>query len=405
MSQLPLWSGRFPKGRRPSYPRLRGEQTAGVAVVGGGLTGAACALSFAAAGLDVVLLEADVIGSGMTGGDSGVLREGFAGSFQEAAAAHGLRTARAVWEGMRRGSLEFAAALRRHKIRCELAPQDVLSFAGPSADAGRRLRREYQARRDAGLDGTWLTPAASARETALVTAGAIRTHGVVIDPYRACIGLAAAAASRGALLHERSAARRIRASKKHVEITTEGGVVRAETVIVATGSPLQDLRALRRHLRAEHVYGVVTAPLSAPLRRQLGQRRVVLDDAAGPARIVRWLDTDRIFVHGGRQPAVPERLRERAVTQRTGQLMYELSLLYPAISGLPAAQSWDSIDYETADGLPFLGPHRNFPRHLFAFGSSRHGAGLAWLAARIALRHVQGETLKADGALGFSRIL
>jgi glycine/D-amino acid oxidase-like deaminating enzyme len=405
MSHAPFWLGRFPRSRRPSYPRLRGEQTARVVIVGGGLTGAACAFTFASAGIDLVLLEADVLGGGMTGGDSGVLREGFAGSFHAATAAHGLRTTRALWDGMRRGSLDFAAALRRYKIRCELASQDVLSFAGPSSDAGQLLRREYQARRDAGVEGTWLTPAALARETALVTAGAIRTHGAVIDPYRACIGLAAAAASRGARLHERSAVRRIRASKKHVEITTAGGVIRSETVIVATGSLVQDLRALRRHLRPEHVYGVVTAPLSAPLRRQVGQRRAVLDDAAGPARIVRWLDGDRIFVQSGRHPAVPERARERAIIQRTGQLMYELSLLYPAISGLPPALSWDGLDHDTTDGLPFVGPHRNFPRHVFAFGSSRHGAGLAWLAAKVALRHFQGAPVKSDEPLGFSRIL
>lgn len=405
MSHDPIWSGRFPKSRRPAYARLRGEQAADVVIVGGGLTGAACALTLAAAGRDVVLLEAGAMGGGMTAGDSGVLREGVAGWFHDVAAAHGRRTARTLWEGMRRASLDLSAALRRYTIRCDLAPQDLLSFAGPSADAERLLRREHQARREAGIDASWLTSSAAARESALLTAGAIRTHGAVIDPYRACLGLAAAAAARGARLHEQSAARRIRASSRHVEVTTDGGTIRAATVIVATGSPLQDLRALRRHLRPEHVYGVVTAPLPAPLRRQMGQRRTVLEDAADRWRLVRWLQGDRIFVHGGRQSVVTERLRDRAITQRTGQMMYELSLLYPAISGLPPALSWDALDHDTADGLPLLGPHRNFPRHVFAFGSSRHGAGLAWLAARVALRHVQGEPLKTDEAFGFARVV
>lgn len=402
MSHLPLWLGRVAKGRRPVYPRLRGEQTATAVIVGGGLNGVSCSLALASAGIDTVLLEADAIGGGMTAGNSGLLREGFAGSFQQVAAAHGLRTARAIWEGMRRGSLDLAATLRRHRIRCDLLPQDVLTFAA-SADAGRLLQREYQARRDAGIEGTWVTPAAVSREAALVTSGAVRTHGLVLDPYRACVGLAGAAAQRRARLHEGSPVRRIRASKKHVEVIADAGIVRAEIVIVTTASPIQDLRPLQRHLRAEHVYGVVTAPLPAPVRRQVGQRRTVLDDAAGPARIVRWLAGDRVFVQGGRQPAVAERARERALSQRTGQLMYELSLLYPAISGLPAAQSWDATDHDTVDGLPLVGSHRNFPRHLFAFGSSGHGAGLAWTAARLAVRHVQGEPLKSDEAFGFRR--
>jgi glycine/D-amino acid oxidase-like deaminating enzyme len=141
------------------------------------------------------------------------------------------------------------------------------------------------------------------------------------------------------------------------------------------------------------------------MRRHVGLRRAALEDAGEPGRIVRWLPGDRIMVHGARQPEVPARARERAVTQRTGQLMYELSLLYPPISGLQPASSWDSADYETVDGLPFLGPHRNFPRHLFAFGSSRHGAGLSWVAARVALRHFQRSPTREDDAIGFHRVV
>src|SRR5918993_4155395 len=381
MSHVPFWFAQFPKSRRNAYPRLRGEHVTRVVIVGGGLTGVACALTCAAAGFDPVLLEANVIGGGVTAGDSGPLREGFAGSFEDAVKAHGVRTARDIWDGMRRGSLDFAAALRRYKIRCDLTPQDVLSFARPGEEAGRLLRREYDARRRAGVDGTWVMSAAVARETALASAGAIRTRGAVLDPYRACVGMASAAESRGARLHEKSEVKRIRAGKKHVDVQTEGGTIRADFVVIATGAPIQDLRALRRHLRADHTYGIVTAPLPAAMRREVGKRGAVLDDPAGGGRIIRWMDGDRIFVQGGRQPAVPERARERAITQRTGEMMYELSLLYPAISGLQPALSWDGVDYETADGLPFLGPHRNFPRHVFALGSARHRAGMAWTAA------------------------
>ena len=134
MKHVPLWYDRFPKSRRPSYPRLRGTHQTRIVIVGGGLTGTACALTFAAAGIEAVVLEANVIGGGQAGGGLGLLREGFAGSFQQAAASHGLRVARAVWEGMRRGSLDFAAALRRHGIKCDMAPRDVMTVAPPTPE-------------------------------------------------------------------------------------------------------------------------------------------------------------------------------------------------------------------------------------------------------------------------------
>lgn len=404
MRHVPFWFDAFPKSRRPSYPRLRGAHETQVVIVGGGLTGAACALAFATARVDVVLLEAEVVGGGATAGSDGLLREGFSASFHETAALHGLKTTRALWEGLRRGSLDLAATLRRLNIRCQMTPMDVLTLARARPEVAKALRREQAARREAGAEASWITPAVATREAAIESGGAIRTHAVAIDPYRACLGLLAAAAERGAAIHERSSVRRIKAASKYVEVTTASGTVRAQSVVVATGAPIPDLRALRRHLNPTHLYGVVTDPLPVKVRKQVGRRAVALEDAGEPHRLVRWLPDDRAMIHGGRQPELPERIRGRALPQRTGQLMYELSLLYPAISGVQPAWSWDTLDYETVDGLPFIGPHRNFPRHLFAFSPARHGAGLAWTAARLLVRHYQGEAGRGDEAFGFGRI-
>ena len=404
MRHVPYWFDKFPKTRRPSNPRLRGSHEARAVIVGGGLTGCACALAFASAGIRVTLLEAEAIGAGATAGADGLLREGFGGSFQESVARHGVKTTRGLWEGMRRGSLDLASALRRLKIRCDLMPMDVLTITPRHGDEVKRLRREQGVRRDAGADASWIAAAAAARD-ALEIGGAVRTRASAIDPYRACVGIAAAAASRGAAMHERSAVKRIKPSSRHVEITTDGGTVRADVVIIASGAPLSDLRALRRHLAPSSVYGVVTESLPSTIRRQLGRRTSAIEDFSEPNRLVRWLPEDRAMIRGGRQPEVPARLRDRVLTQRTGQLMYELSLLYPAISGLQPAWSWQTMDYDTVDGMPFIGPHRNFPRHLFAWTPSRHGAGAAWTAARLLLRRYQDATLRADEAFGFARVL
>src|SRR5688572_25808807 len=106
----PLWLDRFAKSRRPSYGSFRGRTETAVVIVGGGLTGCACAASFAAAGLKVVLLEAEEVGGSVTARSSGLIREDFDASFQATAGAHGLRAARLLWQSMRRASLDFPAA-------------------------------------------------------------------------------------------------------------------------------------------------------------------------------------------------------------------------------------------------------------------------------------------------------
>jgi glycine/D-amino acid oxidase-like deaminating enzyme len=405
MRPVPFFLDTFPRTRRPDYPRHRGDIKTSVAIVGGGLTGCACAAAFAAAGVKVVLLEADRIGAGATAGSAGLLRQDLDASFHASVSAHGVRTARHVWQGFRRASLDFAAALRRLGVRADLAPQDVLFFTRDGPESGRQLQRECKARREAGLEASWLTSRAVGIDAGIATNGGIRAKGEALDPYRACIGLAAAAVSRRAQIHERTAVRRVRAGRKSVEIKTDGGVITADAVIMATGGLLDDVRALRRHFAPTQSYAVVTESLPAAVRRVVGKRAAALRDSASPPHVLRWLKDDRVLFSGADQPPLVSRQRDKVIVQRANQLMYELTTLYPDISGLQPQWGWDFLHYGSPDGLPVVGPHRNFPRHLFALGHGRHGAGMAWLAARVLLRAFQGEPAKGDELFGFVRVL
>jgi glycine/D-amino acid oxidase-like deaminating enzyme len=397
------WHDRLSRSRRPSYPHYRGHIEADVVVIGAGLAGAACAYAFAAAGIKVIVLEAGRVGAGATGHSVGLIRDDFDASFLQSTANLGLRSSRLVWQAMHRASLDFAAALRRLHIRCDLAPEDLLTVVR-DPEAVKKLRREYEARRDAGLDGTWLTASALSREAAVDAGGALKTHGGGLDPYRACLGLAAAATARGATIFEQSPARKFRAGRKTIDVLTEGGAIRATAAIVTSqGAP--GLQGLRRHLRPRHGYVVLTERLPAAVRREIGSRQSALRDTHNPPHLLRWIDGERALFAGGEQPPVPARAAEKVLVQRTGQLMYELSTIYPPISGARAEWSWATTFDDTVDGLPYIGLHRNFPRQLFALGAGRHGAGAAWLAARVLLRQFQGEPVRGDEQLGFARIL
>jgi glycine/D-amino acid oxidase-like deaminating enzyme len=400
----PYWLDRSP-ARRPSWDRHRGDLDVDVAIVGGGLAGCAIAQQFAAARVPVALFEAGRLGEGATAGAAGLLLHEPDASFPAFSAAYGLRAARHVWRAARRASLDFAALLRRLGIRCDLEARDAIRFTTDRSGGAKMLRREYEVVRQAGLEASWLPAAVVRRETGTeAVAGVKSRQSGQLDPFRACHGLAKAAAEKGAQIFERSAVQRIRAGRKVVEIRTAGGAVRAGTVVLASGLPTPDLKPLRRHFKAHHAYAVLTPPLGAKLRREAGGPGAILHHAVSPAQYQRWVGDDRLLFTGADQPEVAARRREPALVQRTGQLMYELSLLYPAISGLQPSYSWDVLSVRTPDGVPCLGPHRNFPHHLFALGFGNGGAGLAWLGARILLRHYLGEPERGDAYFAFSRL-
>src|SRR5262249_59995053 len=73
-----------------------------------------------------------------------------------------------------------------------------------------RVNKDQKARREAGLDAPLLNARAVRGDVSPDAAAGLRTkEAASIDPYRACVGLAAAAADRGAVLFERSPVRRI----------------------------------------------------------------------------------------------------------------------------------------------------------------------------------------------------
>lgn len=369
-------------------------------IVGGGLTGCATAYALAQAGVRAIVVEADRIGQGSSGRGAGLLLPDPGPAFRTLSELHGLRAARAAFEGWRRSALDAAALLRRAGIRCGLDPCDALVASGPDE---RALRREYDARNAAGLDVAWLGPRQARQATHLDADVALRMHGAfTFDPYRACLGLASAAARRGVRLFERSPVRALRHSSKEVEIVLEEGSVRAATAIVATGSATAEFKPLQRHFKPQERYLVTTEPLAAPLRKQLLPGTVTLRDTHMPPHGIRWTPDHRLIVAGADQPETPERRRQAVLTQRTGQLMYELLTMYPAISGLRPEYGWEAAYGTTNDGLMYIGAHRNYPRHLFALGGGESATG-SFLAARILVRSVQGAPQKADEVFGWAR--
>jgi glycine/D-amino acid oxidase-like deaminating enzyme len=395
------WIAAYPASKRPSFSRLRGEHAAEVVIVGAGLTGCATAVACALAGMKPLVLEADRVGLA-AGRASGLLLPEPGPSFRDVAKRHGLRAAKLVFGTWRRAALDAAAQLRRLSIPCNLEGRESLIVGPP--DDGKGLLREYDAREAAGVAGSWLTRRQITALTPLDVPAAMRARdGFHLDPYRACLGLANAASKRGATFFEQTRAKKVRVGRRNVEIIVDGGLVKAGTVIIATGSATAEFRPLRRHFKMREVYHALTEPLPAAIRKQIGNRGVTVKDVSGAGRRVVWTPDGRMLVLGGDQDETPARRRSEVLVQRTGDLMYQALTMYPAIVGLQPEWGWEAAYGETADGLPYIGPHRNYPRHLFALGGTGDSLTGAFLAARILVRALQGEPDKSDQMFGWTR--
>ena len=58
----------------------------------------------------------------------------------------------------------------------------------------------------------------------------------------------------------------------------------------------------------------------------------------------------------------------------------------------------------TPDSLPYIGPHRRYPRHLFALGYGGNGMTFAALAARILVEQWHGVASPDHALFAFNRL-
>jgi glycine/D-amino acid oxidase-like deaminating enzyme len=400
---VPLWLGRESPARHVRFPTLTRPLDVDVAIIGGGITGAAHAWRFADAGLRVALVEAARVGRGSTAASTALLMQEPDEDLSELTRRYGRSRARRIWQLSLEATREFVATLTRLRISCDLARRDSVYYATAEDDA-RRLRDEHRRRVAAGADARWLAGAALRRVVGFDAAGAIRTHGnAQVDPFKACIGLMRAAAGAGAHVHERSPVQAIRPSAHEVVLQTPRGSIRADRVVIATGYATPYFKPLLARFRMLQTYVVATRPLTRAERRRLGLAAVMLWDTERPYHYARWTSDHRLMLGGRDRPAVPERQRRSALDEGTRGVFDDFVRLYPALADLAIDRRWEGLFATTPDGLPYIGPHRRYPRQLFALGYGGNGMTFGFLASRLLLDWYRGDRSADHALFSFSR--
>ncbi|HEX2459008.1 MAG TPA: FAD-binding oxidoreductase [Vicinamibacterales bacterium] len=379
-----IWLSRTQRRKR-RYPVLKARQQADVVVVGAGLTGAAVTQRFAEAGVDVALVEADVVGGGSTAASTALLMQETDEELTELEERYGARCAMRIWELSRAATRDLVATVRRLDIWCDLAERQAIYYTTEQT-AVMGLRGECRRRRQAGFSAEWVSPASLLSETGIAGRGAIRSTGnAQLDPYKACVGLLRRAVHDGARIFEQSAVRRIEATRGGVSVRTAKGAIAARCVIIATGFATPAFRPLTGRFRMKHTYVLATRPIAKRERAALGLGDVLLWEASNPYHYARWTSDHRLLLGGNDRPVVTPGRRRRAFTRGTRELRDYFNRLLPALKEIEIEFAWEGLFAMTPDGLPYIGAHRRYPHHLFALGYGGNGMTFGFLAARLLL--------------------
>jgi gamma-glutamylputrescine oxidase len=358
----PLW---LEEEEAPLFPRRSRPGRAAAAVVGGGVTGCACALALARGGLRVSLYEARTIASGASGRNGGFALRGAAMPYDEARRLLGEDDARRLW-----------LLTERWLKRLEELAGDAFRRVGSlrlAADAAERaeLRSEYDALRADGFTVEWLEEPPAALSASYVGALLHPVDGS-LQPARWVRRLAGLAAEAGVEVRERTPV----ASLQQLE---------ADRIVIATDGYtcglLPELDSVVRRTRGQML---ATEPLPELLFERPHYARQGFDY---------WQQTpDRRLVAGGRRDVSldSESTGTEAVTPKVQgaieQLVRQLLGRLPAIT-----HRWSGLFGITPDRLPLAGavPHRG--GIWVACGYSGHGNVLGLACGELVARAILGE--------------
>jgi glycine/D-amino acid oxidase-like deaminating enzyme len=370
-----------------------------VAIVGGGIIGAACAYELARAGASVTLIERDELAAGASGRNQGwfVLPDDPA------------------LEPMARATLPAyleVAASATLPVWIDREPVGHLLVA-LDEEAVVRAEPELVAATAHGVSVETLDPTALhevepaiARDAA---AGWLLDQGHRLDPASLTVALALAANAASAKIRHHLCVRAlIERGEAVVGVVTDEGRIDADVVIVAAGpwsSSLLDPIGVRLHVsgargwivRVEPRPGLITHLVeqagwrAGPERRQAVARPIASDvaDTGMPgAEVGALLHLHRdntVLVGSSRQAWITPEPEDPTVPQR--QLQAAIRLV-PSLADAPVLSSWWGLRPMTPDERPLVGPVRD--GLIVATGHGSEGVILGAGTAKLVASMVNG---------------
>lgn len=377
----PIWLDEPYVGRRP----LDGDRTCDVCVVGAGIGGIALARRVRAAGADVLVVEAEVIGGGATGRNGGFFIAGPAPMYDRAVAAFGHARARRI----------YAATLAAQDEMLEVADEigadhhfriRGLLRLGVDADEARAVREHYAA-----LDRDGF-PAVLVEEGALPPAlrrpgraALLTTHDGAVHPVR---WVRALAADVPVVEHTRVIAPPT-AQIAGVTVATDRGTISADRVVVAADAALPALVPATAAVRPRRLQMLATAPvepglLPVPVYARHGHE-YAQQLADGRITLGGFSDLDAEASWTG-EPGVSAPVQARLERW----LAEELGLDAPAVT-----HRWAGVVGYADPALPRVGPAPGTGERVWGMGGY-NGTGhvQAWVAARIVAERLTGARSK-----------
>jgi glycine/D-amino acid oxidase-like deaminating enzyme len=327
-------------------------RTADVVVIGGGYTGINAARELARRGVAVTLLEAHSLGYGASTRNGGIVHAGYKWGPRELIKRYGADTGRALYRETLDGYETVKRLISSEAIDCDFREVGHLELAYAPSHV-EELHHAQESLASMGTETSFVP-----REEIRSEIGSDAYFGALVVPSSGLLhpgryfsGLADAAASAGADLHEQVRALKIhRRAAGAFEVETERGTIAARDVFVATNGYTDGVvPSLRRRIIPIGSYIIASEPLPEELAREISPKGRSFFDTKN--FLYYWhVSADRRMVFGGRASFMPTSIDQTAAILHKGLLE-----VHPQLAGYRIDYAWGGNVGFTFDRMPHVG--------------------------------------------------
>ncbi|RWC54152.1 FAD-binding oxidoreductase [Mesorhizobium sp.] len=379
----PVWSAY----RAPAVPTdsLTRNVKTDVLVVGMGISGAMMAEALTADGHQVICIDRRGPLKGSTAATTALVAIEIDQPLSTLSKMIGRASAQQAWRRSRLAVSNLAARIAELGINCGLSRTPSLYLAGTMLGPS-ELRDEAEARRQAGIAATYLTPAPLAEKFGIDREGAILSHGnIALDPRKLTAALLLKALERKARFYAPVEATTIADGADEVVVATrDGPTITARHVVLATGYELVDIVPAAVH-QIVSTWAIATRPQS----RRIWPQAAFIWEASDPYLYVRATADGRVVCGGEDEDFVDETPRDELIVDKSARIAEKLGLIFPHLDTRPEF-AWTGSFGTTTTGLPYIGAIPRHPRIHAVMGYGGNGITFSQIASEIVSATING---------------
>lgn len=398
-SGYPFWA--IKNGLMQAFPPLQTDLRCDVLVIGGGITGALIADELGRHGHYVSVVEQRDVGWGSSAASTALLQYEIDTHMVDLAKQYGEDNALLAYQACA-DAIPALQQLARQVRDVDFHRTRSLYYASRRRDR-KDLQAEFELRRKHGFAVHWLEPAQIKADYHFDAPAAILSDlAASMDPYRMAYRLLTRLQKRGGHVFDRTVIADITVTSRGVRATTgDGAVILCKQVVLAAGYA-NERWIKQRVARNRSSYAFITDPIHPDLLGPL--RDTMLWESARPYLYMRTTGDGRLLIGGDDDSVDLPARRDARVDGKARKLARKVGKLFPQLPLRPAF-AWAGTFAETADGLPFFGPHAQWgPRVQFAMAYGGNGITYSMIGAGLIRANIEKRPHPLAALFSFQRL-